>query len=98
MGKFSGDLWQLPEVQPLGVELGGCLQNVLQDKLHGEVCVSVCVTLFVCGGGGGGGGCTMSDRSNILTAVLLHCICHCSHNADLYGTDKWLVTDLIGWK
>lgn len=57
LGKFSGDLWQLPEVQPLGVQLGGCLQNVLQDKLHGEVCVSVCVYMcnIVCVWGWGVG-------------------------------------------
>ena len=45
LGEFSGDVWKLSQVQPLGVQLGRGLQNVLQDKL-----VCVCV-------GGGGGGC-----------------------------------------
>ena len=44
LGEFSGDVWKLSQVQPLRVQLGRGLQNVLQDKL-----VCVCV--------GGGGGC-----------------------------------------
>ena len=57
LGEFSGDVWKLSQVQPLGVQLGRGLQNVLQDKLvcvrvggvgvgvHACVCVCACVNI-----------------------------------------------------